>query len=139
MSYKYGAFGRFKQSRGDRFLCKKCRGFKQKSEFFKSNRNPCGMSHACKICMTLATKKWRSKNKEKMVVYALRWGKNHPIAYEAHRLVKNAIKNKTLIRRPCEECGGTSSQAHHDDYSAPLRVKWLCPLHHVQRHKMMSI
>lgn len=25
-------------------------------------------------------------------------------------------------------------QAHHDDYSKPLEVRWLCPSHHKLHH-----
>ena len=44
-----------------------------------------------------------------------------------------AIKNGLLTPRPCERCGGWG-QAHHDDYSKPLVVRWLCPIHHKEWH-----
>jgi hypothetical protein len=28
-------------------------------------------------------------------------------------------------------------QAHHEDYSRPLDVVWLCPTHHKARHREM--
>ena len=40
----------------------------------------------------------------------------------------------TLIPQPCEVCGATKVEAHHDDYSTPLEVRWLCSLHHHQQH-----
>lgn len=46
-----------------------------------------------------------------------------------------------LVRGPCElldeECRG-KVEAHHDDYSQPLAVRWLCMLHHrrVDAHKV---
>ena len=136
MIYKYGAFGRFKKSIDGKFLCKKCSCYKFPIEFFRSKR-PCALSSACKECHYEGVKNWRDRNKEKMVSYALKWNRLHPDAHEAHRLVKNALKNKSLERQPCEKCDSVESQAHHDDYSKPLEVKWLCPKHHVQHHQLI--
>lgn len=53
--------------------------------------------------------------------------------------VQTAIRKGLLIRQPCERCGSTERiHAHHDDYSKPLDVMWLCPLHHRQRHKELG-
>ena len=47
----------------------------------------------------------------------------------------NAIKRGGLKRCPCEVCGTTVRvQAHHDDYSKPLDVRWLCFAHHREHH-----
>jgi len=35
---------------------------------------------------------------------------------------------------PCEICGCEKSEAHHDDYSRPLDVRWLCRVHHLMHH-----
>jgi len=32
-------------------------------------------------------------------------------------------------------CTNTDIQAHHDDYTKPLDVKWLCVQHHIELHK----
>lgn len=42
-----------------------------------------------------------------------------------------------LKRKPCEVCGTPNALAHHEDYSQPLKVKWLCPQHHADRHKVL--
>ena len=47
--------------------------------------------------------------------------------------LQNAIRRGRLERLPCEVCGA-KAQAHHDDYSKPLDVRWLCKLHHEQVH-----
>jgi len=44
-----------------------------------------------------------------------------------------AIKNKTLIRKPCIICG-KEAFAHHEIYSDYLNVKWLCRSHHLKIH-----
>ncbi len=46
-----------------------------------------------------------------------------------------ALRTGRLKRMPCEVCGETKAQAHHDDYSKPLDVRWLCQKHHLQHHK----
>ena len=66
------------------------------------------------------SKRWRTKNKWKVV---------------CHRLTHKAIKAKRLLRKPCAVCQIHLAFAHHDDYTKPLSVKWLCALHHVRYHK----
>jgi ribosomal protein S27AE len=40
------------------------------------------------------------------------------------------------LLRVLEECGTVEMvEAHHEDYEYPLRVKWLCKLHHESLHK----
>ena len=38
----------------------------------------------------------------------------------------------------CEKCNKVNAQAHHDDYSKPLNIRWLCPLHHKEEHKKVN-
>ena len=40
-----------------------------------------------------------------------------------------AVKN-------CEICGNPKVDAHHDDYSRPRDVRWLCRAHHRQHHAL---
>ncbi len=63
-----------------------------------------------------------------------------PRASSCHRIVRQAIKNGDLVRPDrCSKCGhapGLSKagspmiHGHHDDYSKPLDVQWLCPKCH---------
>jgi hypothetical protein len=47
----------------------------------------------------------------------------------------NVYIKKGLVKKlPCQVCGSLESQAHHDDYSKPLDVKWLCRDHHLELH-----
>lgn len=39
-----------------------------------------------------------------------------------------------LVPKPCEVCGD-EAQKHHEDYSKPLQVMWLCRGCHVEHHR----
>ena len=39
-----------------------------------------------------------------------------------------------LKQKPCEICGINDVVMHHDDYSKPLEVRWLCIKHHRSIH-----
>lgn len=68
-------------------------------------------------------KAWKEANREK---------------YLAHKAVENALRKGTLVRQPCE-CGcDRKAQAHHEDYSKPLEVRWLCGKAHKARHIEME-
>lgn len=48
-----------------------------------------------------------------------------------------AKRDGTLLRPDgCEECGGAGPVAHHDDYTKPLDVRWLCQSCHKVWHGM---
>jgi hypothetical protein len=46
----------------------------------------------------------------------------------------NAVQQGKIKRHPCEKCGAENVHGHHDDYSKPLVVRWLCPKHHAEEH-----
>jgi predicted DNA-binding protein YlxM (UPF0122 family) len=64
----------------------------------------------------------------------------------AHNIVEKAILRGVLVPKACEVCGANGTmadgrrevQAHHDDYSKPLDVRWLCQSHHHEWHKANS-
>ena len=49
-----------------------------------------------------------------------------------------AILRGDLLRQPCEVCGETRVDAHHEDYSKPLEVRWLCRCHHMELHRQVA-
>jgi len=52
----------------------------------------------------------------------------------ADKAVRKALRDGTLVRQGCERCTlKRRIEAHHDDYSKPLEVRWLCRFHHRQR------
>lgn len=55
--------------------------------------------------------------------------------YMAYREYIKALKSGLLGRQPCVVCGSTKNiDGHHEDYSKPLEVTWLCRKHHKIRH-----
>jgi hypothetical protein len=46
-----------------------------------------------------------------------------------------AVHHGRVKRQPCEVCGAPKAEAHHEDYSKPLDVEWLCPTHHRERER----
>lgn len=61
--------------------------------------------------------------------------KRYPEKQRARRIVEQAVKWGHLLRKPCEVCSESKTQAHHDDYSKALEVRWLCPVHHTAVHR----
>jgi len=68
--------------------------------------------------------------------YMREWRKTHPLTEEQR--MKDSCRSYagTYLRRgkieksPCLKCGKSDSQMHHEDYSKPLSVEWLCrPCH----------
>ena len=71
--------------------------------------------------------------------YQQRRRRNAPEKYAANNAVGNAIRDRRLFREPCEACGSANVQAHHDDYSKPLEVRWLCFKHHRALHGQVVV
>lgn len=70
-------------------------------------------------------------------VYDIPWTLRNPEKRKAQIKVGNAVRDKKLFKKPCEKCGDPIAEAHHDDYSKPLDVRWLCRKHHVKHHAEM--
>ena len=74
---------------------------------------------------------WQSRKYQ----YKLNYRRRHPEAAKAHDIVRNAVRHGRLIKQPCHICGSTINvHAHHEDYSKPLDVIWLCDKCHRIRH-----
>lgn len=83
-------------------------------------------------------RKWREANREHAREYDRardRSGRyeNCPEKRIARNRVATAIRDGKMQQQPCERCGA-KAQAHHDDYSKPLEVRWLCRDHHEEHH-----
>lgn len=46
------------------------------------------------------------------------------------------VNRGTLVRRPCEVPGcEIRAEMHHDDYSNPRLIRWICRTHHLALHR----
>lgn len=60
--------------------------------------------------------------------------KRSPEKIRARQQCRRAVRSGKLLQLPCEVCGDEKSFGHHDDYSKPLDVRWLCGFHHQEYH-----
>lgn len=59
-----------------------------------------------------------------------------PETVAAHHAVSEALACGVLVKQPCASCGSSQKlQAHHDDYSKPLEVRWMCCACHMLHHQ----
>jgi hypothetical protein len=104
-----------------------------------------GYVHGCRCAPCReAEKQWqrdyRVRNGERLRAYDRQPERSSklrddPAKRRARDKLKKAIKRGKMTRQPCEVCGAEPAQAHHDDYSKPLDVRWLCPVHHGVEHR----
>jgi hypothetical protein len=129
--------------------CKDCRSILPISEFY-------GVQGECKTCTKKRVRAREDAKKEdpKWVVaerkrHRIKSRKAREMGTAAPLLARKslppekiaiysklskAIKSGRVKKTPCIVCGSVKSQAHHEDYSKPLDVTWLCVRHHADRH-----
>ena len=72
------------------------------------------------------------KNRNKPIA----WRKKYPERYFAHNELNKALKRGDIVKPDkCIGCLEVSRlHGHHDDYSKPLDVLWMCIQHHRDLH-----
>ena len=65
------------------------------------------------------------------------YNKRYPMRYAAHVITSNAIRDGKLVPASnCSVCNSTENiEGHHDDYTKPLEVRWLCAKCHKLWHR----
>ena len=108
-------------------VCNKCKQRIRSKRWYWRNRD--------QVCEVVRDR--RQENLESVRLYDRERGYRPGDASKrrARRQVDIALRNGTLERCPCEVCGDPKVQAHHEDYSLPLAVRWLCHKHHGQTHR----
>jgi hypothetical protein len=141
--------------------CSKCGETKAVSEFNKSGSKWAGgIRSYCRECQSAYHKsdsykkaviKYRSTKKGSKAVkkakenyYDSEHGREK--IYEYNKRARKEKREAVLagqkaryhyrgVVNPCEVCGGPGDHKHHDDYTKPLEVRWLCRKHHAEVHK----
>lgn len=128
--------------------CFKCHETLPLSEFYRHPQMADGHLGKCKRCTRHDMHEHhRAAAEKKKAYYAARHVKRIEEGYynryrrapeklAAQRAVSTARANGTLIPQPCRVCGAEKVDAHHEDYSKPLEVMWLCRTHHMALHRM---
>ena|ERR1700757_2653927 len=133
--------------------CFKCHKTKPLNDFYSHSQMKGGHLGKCKECAKkdvhdrYATPEGRKafrdydearnkteERKSKKLEYMRQRRAENPEKYKANTLVNNAIRDGRLVRQACEYCGISKAEAHHEDYSKPLEVRWLCFKHHREAH-----
>lgn len=76
---------------------------------------------------------WKGGISKNYYHYRLIQKARYPDRVKARLLAHKAERSGVLVKQPCEICGSLDVQKHHDDYSKPLEVKWLCRKHHREK------
>lgn len=65
------------------------------------------------------------------------YAKKYPMKYAAHVITNNAIRDGLLMKaKNCSTCNSEEKiEGHHDDYTKPLEVRWLCEKCHKEWHR----
>ena len=102
-----------------------------------------GKTFICRRCNTERVKIYRKGSEAKRVLsrIRIRQQEKFPEKFKARNIFQSALRN-SLILKPehCSKVGCYNKRihGHHPDYSKPLEVIWLCPLHHTQLHKKLN-
>lgn len=78
---------------------------------------------------------WKGGISKNSYRYKLKSIAKHRDKHVCRLVLYNAMRAGKIIRMPCVICGEVKSEAHHEDYSKPLEVIWLCRKHHIEADK----
>jgi hypothetical protein len=137
--------------------CKGCAKTLSLEAFYAHSRMSDGHLNFCRECVKAKVQHHRTQNIERINEYDRKRSNNpdrkaqlralterhlaDPVRAKATRATSNAIRDGKLIRPDsCSACKKSCKpDAHHDDYSEPLNVRWLCRSCHCKHHRKVSL
>ncbi len=82
---------------------------------------------------------WKKQNPERHAELARAYRRRNAEKLKAQNLLNYAVRMGRIQRQPCEECGTTERvHGHHEDYSKPYVVHWLCFRCHKKAHPVTA-
>lgn len=110
---------RKRNKKGCKTTCSKCNG--------DLEQNRIGVSRYCLSCANAVARATRKRHSELNPIQRMK--------ANCRSYLNVYIRRGKIIPQPCEICNSTINiEAHHDDYTKPLDVKWLCRQHHLDHH-----
>ena len=135
--------------------CRRCGEEKDLSAFYKHSRMTDGHLHICKVCIRKQRQEHRANNPHvqeydrkrgqlphrKQQLKRLSQRQTDLGRRPAQNAVCNAVRDGKLLRpNNCSACGkACTPEGHHDDYSKPLEVRWLCRSCHCKVHAKVTV
>lgn len=93
-----------------------------------------------KAAINAARKNYIEKNIDAVRNTKREWAERNKEKRKAQNAVCNAVRDGKITKPECcEVCGKRKKlQGHHEDYSRPLSVIWLCAVCHGFRHRELN-
>lgn len=127
--------------------CFKCKTDLPLEAFHRHSQMKDGHLNKCKACVCAYARQRRQENPKVQAYdrergnrqspeYLREYRQRYPNKYKAHTQVNNLVRlGKLCNPGVCSECSSDFHiEAHHDDYSQPLQIRWLCSRCHKQWH-----
>ena len=113
------------------FLCDSCGtvNTSRKSHFDRKKRHFCDTS-----CYSWFRKCLLPKNEQHAYKNGGMGEEERSRRIKCRSDTNHAIYQNKLTRLPCEKCGETKAEAHHDNYDKPFEIRWFCFKHHREFH-----
>lgn len=118
--------------------CQSCKSTDESTLRINSISKSGRISYMCRICNNKRGRKYYAQNKEKFREIIYRSIRKHREKQDAREKLNYALKSGRM-KKPdvCEMCNCRNKiHGHHEDYSKPLEVMWLCTACHGLVHRM---
>lgn len=133
--------------------CGQCNKSKDDEQFHRRAMSKDGLAACCKDCQSTydaarlyqpdrvrarAEYKTKPEGIARIRAGQKRYIERNPLKRHAHTTFDNAVtRGKIKVPDQCQTPGCASTgplEGHHDDYTKPLEVRWLCTQCHIAHH-----